>query len=119
MFEKQQETSKTPEKQEGPEARIFFIRHSKATYKNYAEKLASSEPEIPLDIESQSLDLPPEGIELARAMARAKEKEMNTLLQRKWKERGYDFIPLENEGGSYQHTFIRKNLPPNLPQGKI
>ena len=44
MFEKQQETSKTPEKQEGPEARIFFIRHSKATYKNYAEKLSSSQP---------------------------------------------------------------------------
>ncbi|MBI4160564.1 MAG: hypothetical protein HY506_01520 [Candidatus Yanofskybacteria bacterium] len=41
-----------------------------------------------------------------------REKEINELLQRKWKERGFDFIPLENERGSYQYTFIRKNLPP-------
>lgn len=41
-----------------------------------------------------------------------KEKEMNDLIQRKWKEKGYDFIPLENEKGSYQYTFIKKNLPP-------
>lgn len=42
-----------------------------------------------------------------------KENELNDLLQRKWMERGYDFIPLENEKGSYQYTFIRKNLPPS------
>lgn len=35
------------------------------------------------------------------------------IMQKKWQERGYDFIPLENEGEGYQYTFIRKNLPPS------
>lgn len=63
------EVMRSPEGKEKPPARIFFIRHSRATYSSYAEKLASDTPESALDIESQVPDLSPEGIEIAKAVA--------------------------------------------------
>ncbi|NTU66410.1 MAG: histidine phosphatase family protein [Candidatus Moranbacteria bacterium] len=69
MFENPIGIAEKQEQKEGPEARVFFIRHSKATYRSYGEKLKSTEPETPMDIESQSADLSSEGIELARKEA--------------------------------------------------
>ncbi len=69
MFEAPKEAPKSPEQEEGPQARVFFIRHSRATYKNAAETLASDNPEAPFDPESQVRDLPPEGIEMAEKEA--------------------------------------------------
>ena len=57
------------EKKEKPETKIFFIRHSRATYATYAEKLASDEPESPLDVEGQLPDLPEIGVEMAKKAA--------------------------------------------------
>jgi len=52
-----------------PGARIFFIRHSRATYASYSEKLASENPESALDLSAQLPDLPEAGIELAKESA--------------------------------------------------
>jgi broad specificity phosphatase PhoE len=49
--------------------RVFFIRHSKATYASYSEKLASDSPESELDLDAQVPDLPKAGKELARNSA--------------------------------------------------
>jgi phosphohistidine phosphatase SixA len=49
--------------------RIFFIRHSRASYSSYAEKLASDEPESPISLDSQLPDLPESGVELAEKSA--------------------------------------------------
>jgi hypothetical protein len=59
----------TPEKSPEPKARVFFIRHSKASYQNYVDKLASDEPESMMDVEAQVPDLPEAGIELAKKNA--------------------------------------------------
>lgn len=50
-------------------ARIFFIRHSRATYASYTEKLKSESPESTLDLSTQLPDLPEAGIELAKESA--------------------------------------------------
>lgn len=52
-----------------PETKIFFIRHSKATYASYAEKINSDNPEESLDLKNQLPDLPESGIELAEKSA--------------------------------------------------
>ncbi|MEO6536242.1 MAG: phosphoglycerate mutase family protein [Candidatus Paceibacterota bacterium] len=64
--------NKPPQMSEGrekPEVRIFFIRHSKATYGNYADKLDSEFPESQMNIEEQLPDLPEAGIEMAQKAA--------------------------------------------------
>ncbi len=40
--------------------------------------------------------------------ANSPKKPIEIMLE-KWREKGYDFIPLESEGDSYQYTFLRKN----------
>ncbi|MCF7815543.1 MAG: hypothetical protein K9M10_02145 [Candidatus Pacebacteria bacterium] len=49
--------------------RVFFIRHSKATYASYAEAFASENPEADMNLEEQVPDLPPAGVELAQREA--------------------------------------------------
>ena len=58
------------EQKEKPEVKVFFIRHSRATYATYAEKVGSENPESPIDVEKQLPDLPEIGIEMAHKAAR-------------------------------------------------
>jgi hypothetical protein len=64
-----EEAVEQTERREGSKVRTFFIRHSRATYATYAEKLASEDPESSIDIETQLPDLPEAGVELAENSA--------------------------------------------------
>jgi len=64
MLERTQQNQEKP-----PETRIYFIRHSRASYATYAERLSSDTPELPIDMKNQLPDLPEAGIELAEKSA--------------------------------------------------
>lgn len=64
MLERPQQKQEKP-----PETKIYFIRHSRASYATYAERLASDTPELPIDTKEQLPDLPEAGVELAEKSA--------------------------------------------------
>ncbi|MES2225793.1 MAG: hypothetical protein V4480_03220 [Patescibacteria group bacterium] len=70
MTERLEKSTNDAEAHKPPKTRVFVIRHSRATYRSYGEKLMSDSPESPMDINAQSPDLSEAGIDMAKEKAR-------------------------------------------------